>query len=90
MKLLNSALYGLALIILVFINVQCKGERTEEKKDSISTEINSEKTGNVSISRAFYGTTPEGKTVDIYTLKNKKEMSIDIITYGGIITSWTA
>lgn len=34
-----------------------------------------------------YGTTPDGQTVEEYTLSNENNMEVKIITYGGIITS---
>ena len=44
----------------------------------------------VTIEKKQFGTTMEGQNVDQYLLKNKSGMQISIITYGGIITSWTA
>jgi aldose 1-epimerase len=40
-----------------------------------------------SIQKAGFGTTPDGQTVDIYTLKNSKGAEARIMTYGGIVTS---
>ena len=37
--------------------------------------------------KAHYGTTPDGKAVDIYTLRNSKGAEARIITYGGIVVS---
>lgn len=39
------------------------------------------------ITKKFYGKTPDGKEVDIFTLCNKNGMSTKIINYGGTITS---
>ncbi|WP_367392658.1 aldose epimerase family protein [Lewinella sp. LCG006] len=44
----------------------------------------------VTITKSAFGTTPEGQEVDKYVLKNEQGMTIEVITYGGIITSWTA
>ncbi|MBL6655896.1 MAG: galactose mutarotase [Flavobacteriaceae bacterium] len=44
----------------------------------------------VTIEKKQFGTTKEGQNVDQYLLKNKSGMQISIITYGGIITSWTS
>ncbi|RMG70018.1 MAG: galactose mutarotase [Bacteroidetes bacterium] len=44
----------------------------------------------ISISRSPYGRTQAGEAVDMYTLRNRQGMEIDVITYGGIITRWTA
>ena len=40
-----------------------------------------------SISKAVFGHMPDGRTVDIYTLRNDKGMQVRIINYGGIIQS---
>ena len=34
-----------------------------------------------------FGTTPDGKTADLYILKNKNGMEVSITNYGGIVTS---
>jgi aldose 1-epimerase len=39
------------------------------------------------IEKQFYGTTAEGKAIEVYTLTNAQRTEIKIITYGGIITS---
>lgn len=39
------------------------------------------------LSRQPYGTTHEGTEVDIFTLKNSRELTVRVITYGCIITS---
>jgi aldose 1-epimerase len=41
----------------------------------------------VSIIKTAYGKTAQGEQVDSYALKNQKGMEVNIITYGGIITS---
>ena len=43
-----------------------------------------------SIEREIYGRLPDGRTVDQYTLSNDSGMAIQVISYGGIITSWVA
>lgn len=40
-----------------------------------------------SLQKQPYGKTPEGKSVELYTLTNKNGMEVSIITLGGIITS---
>jgi len=40
-----------------------------------------------SVSKAEFGKTPEGETVDAYTLTNSEGMEVRAITFGGIITS---
>jgi len=41
----------------------------------------------MNIEKHLFGTTPEGKEIFKYTLKNYSGMEVDIITYGGIITA---
>lgn len=42
------------------------------------------------ISKESYGKTPEGQTVDLYTLTNSHGMQTKITNYGGIVVSLTA
>lgn len=42
------------------------------------------------ISKESYGKTPEGQTVDLYTLTNSHGMQAKITNYGGIVVSLTA
>lgn len=44
----------------------------------------------VMITKQAYGQLEDGRTVDQYQLKNTNGMAVEVITYGGIITSWTA
>ena len=39
------------------------------------------------MSSILFGTMPDGKEVNVYTITNKRGMSISAINYGGIITS---
>lgn len=86
MNKIKHCLYGVAIISFAFLNTQCKSEKKENKN---SEEMTTSKES-VTISKSDFGKTPEGLSVEKYTLKNEKGTSIDIITYGGIITSWTA
>ncbi|NUO02646.1 MAG: galactose mutarotase [Saprospiraceae bacterium] len=68
--------------MLLFL--QCKNDQPSGK---IAPEMASPA---LEIRKSAYGTTPEGEAVDQYTLVNGKGMEVTVITYGGIITSWTA
>lgn len=39
------------------------------------------------ITKSDFGTTPDGKAVELYTLRNSQGMEATIMTYGGIVTS---
>lgn len=82
MNVLKRCIYGISIMSLALVNLQCKGKQKEEKEAN-----STQKTDSVSIEKKEYGTTPAGQKVDIYTLKNQKGMEVNIMTYGGIITS---
>lgn len=74
----------LILIVLTVLFVQCKNE------PATSVETQQETETAMTITKSDFGKTPDGKTVEKYTMKNANGMTLDVITYGGIITSWTA
>ncbi len=82
MNVLKRCIYGISIMSLAFLNIQCKGNQKEENKENTT-----QKSDSVSIEKKEYGTTPAGQKVDVYTLKNQKGMEVNIMTYGGIITS---
>ncbi|MBK9338189.1 MAG: galactose mutarotase [Lewinellaceae bacterium] len=42
------------------------------------------------IEKSAFGQMPDGRAVELYTLRNAQGMEVKITTYGGTITSWTA
>ncbi|WP_281297546.1 aldose epimerase family protein [Flavobacterium limnophilum] len=82
MNVLKRCIYGFSLLSLAFLTVQCKDTKKDEKQENTTQKMDS-----VSIEKKEYGTTPAGQKVDVYTLKNQKGMEVNIMTYGGIITS---
>jgi aldose 1-epimerase len=48
---------------------------------------NSSASGQAKITKALFGKTPDGQSVDIFTLTNKRGIEVKITNYGGIITS---
>ena len=50
----------------------------------------SKKMQKLKIDKILFGETMDGTDVDQYILSNNNRMEVSIITYGGIITSWTA
>lgn len=85
MRTLKRSFCLLTLLSFVLLNLQCK----ENKTDANSTPVEEMKNP-VTISKEPFGTTKDSIPVNKYILKNEKGMEISIITYGGIITSWTA
>ena len=80
MNVLKRCVFGISLLSLAAISVQCKNDKkmetnaTQEVKDSVT------------IVKSAYGTTLKGEKIDSYKLKNQNGMEVDIITFGGIIT----
>ncbi len=83
MSRLKQMLYLPAIFGMLIVNMMCK---TEKKKDYLEDQVE-KKEPKVTIVKSEFGTTPEGEAVDRYTLANNSGMTVDIITYGGIITS---
>ena len=82
MNMLKQYIKGVFIMSLFLLTIQCKTIKKNETKP--------EEMKAITISKSDYGKTPDGISVEQYILKNKKGMKIAIITYGGIITSWTA
>jgi len=84
MNRFKKSIYVFSLVSIAFLSVQCKSDKKKE------VEVVPPKENLVTISKEAFGTTSDSIAVDKYTLKNQKGMQISIITFGGIITSWTA
>lgn len=82
MNVLKRSFFGITIFSISLLNINCKDNQKDENK-----EITPQKMESVSIEKKAYGKTPTGETVDCFKLKNNKGMEVDIITYGGIITS---
>src|SRR6056297_2854630 len=83
MKRLTNLFYAIALLSGIVINVNCKG-KTENKN---KTEIPEDTMKPVTITQSEYGETMDGEKVTQFSLKNTDGIEVDIITYGGRITS---
>jgi len=77
--------YGILLMTLV--NIGCRQNKKENQ-----SEIEMETTENKPnpIEETSFGIMPDGAEVKKFTLKNEGGTEVDVITYGGIITRWTA
>ena len=67
--------------ILIIISFFFLGRCNNPKND------NKMKNNKVSITKSFYGTTKDKKDIYLYSFKTENGMEVDIINYGGIITS---
>ncbi len=47
-------------------------------------------TPKATIEKSAFGALPDGRTADLYTLRNEQGMTVQITNFGGAITSWTA
>ena len=77
-------------VFAAFVLGACQDEKKEEKSMDETEIVEPSVQPYVSIEKAHHGTTPEGEEVDLYTMKTENGMELDVITYGGIITRWTA
>ena len=65
------------IIISFFFLGNCKNPKNNNKM----------RKNKVSITKSFYGITKDNTKVDLYSFKTENGMQVDIINYGGIITS---
>lgn len=82
MKGLKRYVFGITLLGLATLSVQCKSDK---KAETEKTETADAKAA-VTIQKSEYGTTAKGEKVESYKLKNQNGMEVDIITFGGRIT----
>ena len=83
MKVSGKTLLITAAVSFSLVNIQCRnvGDKdTNQSPDPVMKSIQQEE----------FGTTPDGETVDLYTLTNSGGMEVKIITYGGRIISLTS
>ncbi|MBQ4914322.1 galactose mutarotase [Maribacter sp. MMG018] len=78
--------YSIILLGIFVLNVNCKQKTMKKSNEEVSVP----KTKPISIERNDFGVTNEGQKVELFTLINKGGVSVDIITYGGRITSLKA
>ena len=67
---------------IVFLQ-SCTSKKTESNQTTDSLTVNK-------IKKTVFGTLPDGRVADQYTLKNANGMEVKISNYGGVITHWTA
>ena len=75
MNALKRTIYFLTLFSITFLSIQCKNEKKTEAMSKVT------------IVKKSFGVASDSINVDMYTLTNQNNMEVNIITYGGIITS---
>src|SRR5688500_7185246 len=66
------------LFLILITLAMCKTEKTQESKPVEKR---------ISINVENFGTMPDGRVVNMYTLTNKNGVEMKVINYGGIIVS---
>ncbi|ULC58031.1 galactose mutarotase [Flaviramulus sp. BrNp1-15] len=83
MKSLKPVLYFLAFTLFASLNIQCK----ESKKDKTSEMPENIVEDKLVIEKSEFGKTEDGTAIEQYTLINANGVEMNVITYGGRITS---
>lgn len=81
---MNKFLF-LSTLFIATVLVACKPNNPDNTSEEASVKISAP-----TISKSEYGTLENGAKVDEYTMKNGNGMELKVITYGGIITKWSA
>ena len=75
MKKINVTTLGIAILGSVMMLLSCKQTQPAPKPG---------------IEKSLFGSLPDGRTAELYTLRNTNGMTVQITNFGGAITSWTA
>lgn len=75
--------YYLTAVLFALLACNTKQKKQEEQKEPAT----GEKEVRTSLTREKFGTLPDGKEVERYTLTNANGIEMKVMTYGGIITS---
>ena len=81
MKNLKLIANCILLTLTMFLNFQCKNNKIEKSTEKTET------MKKIRISKSEFGKTKDSSTVEQYTLKNANGVEVNVITYGGRITS---
>ncbi|MER3375123.1 MAG: aldose epimerase family protein [Allomuricauda sp.] len=75
------------VFLAALLHLGCKENKKENQSENQMVKTES---GKSHVGKSAFGEMPNGEKVDKYTLSNENGMEVDVITYGGIITRWTA
>tara|TARA_R100001369_G_scaffold92810_3_gene140008 strand:- start:3777 stop:4955 length:1179 start_codon:yes stop_codon:yes gene_type:complete len=74
--------FSTIVLLTVLVNIGCKKDKSKKENQEAQQMEKS-----MSITKSDFGRTADGDAVAKYTLENKGGIQVDIITYGGRITS---
>ena len=83
MGILNRSLLSVLLAAFMGLNIQCKNNKQDKSNENMSVAPKEKLT----ITKSNYGNTPNGTRIEEYNLINAHGMELDVITFGGRITS---
>tara|TARA_R110000744_G_scaffold169820_2_gene287862 strand:- start:11222 stop:12406 length:1185 start_codon:yes stop_codon:yes gene_type:complete len=83
MRIAKVYIVSILLAALFGLNIQCKNNKQDKSTENMSVGPKKKLT----IIKSDYGTMPDGTKVETYNLKNANGVEMDVITYGGRITS---
>ena len=67
------------IVVLLLMLMSCNSRKNKEATAE-------QKNPQCKVEKSFFGMTPEGDSVTLFTLKNELEIVVKIMNYGGIIT----
>lgn len=83
MKILKCLFYCVLLAVFLGLNNQCKNDKQKNPTKNQEASV----TENLGISKSEFGKMPDSTVIDQYHLKNANGVEMNVITYGGRITS---
>ena len=83
MRLYKGSIFKVLLAALVGLTIQCKNGKQDKPIENMSVGPKVKLT----IIKSDYGAMPDGTSIEKYSLKNANGVEMDVITYGGRITS---
>ncbi|XCF07420.1 aldose epimerase family protein [Tamlana crocina] len=83
MKVLKRSFFSILLLAFIGLITYCKTLKKENQSETM--DVPAEKTS--AITKSEYGKMPDGTIVEQYVLKNANGVEMEVITYGGRITS---
>ncbi|SDB34281.1 aldose 1-epimerase [Flavobacteriaceae bacterium MAR_2010_188] len=83
MKVLKSLLYSFLFFLFACISIQCKENKNEVIPEDSELMVERKQT----IEKSSFGIGEDSTAIEQYTLKNENGVELNVITYGGRITS---